>query len=61
MKYDLAYIKVHFPCIIENAKKIQFITCKLVKQVENSVKELPLSANMLYNNYNYNKISKCFR
>lgn len=51
VKYDLAYIKSNFVCIVESIKKLETSnlslvdSLKILEQVENSVNELPTSAN----------------
>ncbi|CAI6367932.1 unnamed protein product [Macrosiphum euphorbiae] len=50
VKYDLAYIKANFLCIVESIKKLTsnlslVDSLKIVEQVENSVNELPTSTN----------------
>jgi hypothetical protein len=53
VSYDPAYIKTHFSCIVENIKKLQnsnlsFVnSLNVLKQVENSIKELPLIEKIL--------------
>jgi|UniRef100_A0A2S2Q283 hypothetical protein len=53
VKYDLAYIRKHFLCIVESIKKLETSnlslvdSLKIVEQVENSVNELPTNENSL--------------
>lgn len=56
VKYDHAYIRAYFVCIVESIEKLEtfnlsFVdSLKILKQIENSVNALLTSANSRYTN-----------